>query len=442
MPKSKSKILIIEPSRLQKEIILNHVVLAELYADVYTQEQEGINAAKANAYELVICANELSSMKGAELAQRLRKEVGSAVPILLLSASDEEPLFQQAFSHGVTEIIHRKNLIELQAYLSRIKEGELNTDAGTGRILCVEDSAPIAQLIKKVLEDEGHFVDVVDSAEEALIKLKLDFSQFDLVITDILLAGKKTGMGLIRDLRCLPSKLAKIPILAMSGLDNEDQKIETLRLGASDFAAKPINFEEMVVRARNLVKSKKLYDKVIEQEAALKKLAVTDALTGLYNRHYLADMGLKRVEEARRHQQQLSILMIDIDHFKKVNDTYGHAAGDAILKAVGDLLKASCRREDFAVRFGGEEFVLVLPHCNIGNAFVKAEKLRTAIEQLNPEKISITGSFGVSSFMAIEPAQSFNELFKLADEALYLAKQNGRNQTVQSESNVKSESNS
>ena len=151
---------------------------------------------------------------------------------------------------------------------------------------------------------------------------------------------------------------------------------------------------------------------------------MTDQLTSLYNRYSLSDMASNYLSEACRHGNPLSIIVTDIDYFKKINDKYGHSIGDAVLIAVSQLLKNSCRNEDFAARFGGEEFVILLPHCNLESAIQKAETLRQSIETMNPESIPVTASFGVAT-LPLETTCQFDELFNMADKAVYAAKAGG-----------------
>ena len=154
---------------------------------------------------------------------------------------------------------------------------------------------------------------------------------------------------------------------------------------------------------------------------------MTDQLTGLYNRHSLFDIGPKYISDAKRHDFSVSLLVFDLDHFKNVNDTYGHGVGDVVLKAVGQVLNDNCRIEDTVARFGGEEFVMLLSHCDIDLAFTKAESIRIAIEKAKPNDLTITASIGVA---ALGLDDDFESLFDKADKAVYEAKDTGRNKVV------------
>lgn len=154
---------------------------------------------------------------------------------------------------------------------------------------------------------------------------------------------------------------------------------------------------------------------------------MTDQLTNLYNRHSLFDIGPKYLCDAKRHEFPVSLVVIDLDHFKNVNDTHGHATGDDVLKSIGHVLKEQCRTEDFVARFGGEEFVMLLSHCDIDFAVTKAENLRKEVEAAQAAGLTITASLGVA---AMDENDDFNSLFEKADKAVYEAKETGRNKVV------------
>nr|WP_246723013.1 GGDEF domain-containing protein [Aliikangiella sp. G2MR2-5] len=150
-----------------------------------------------------------------------------------------------------------------------------------------------------------------------------------------------------------------------------------------------------------------------------------DPLTGLYNRYYLDEVVCQKFSESVRHQSALSLMLLDIDHFKKVNDTYGHLTGDVVLKQVAQLLSKNSRSEDIVTRIGGEEFVIILDHCDLNKACEKAEQLRKDVETLKPANIDTTISIGVSQLKPL--GETLNQLLARADKAVYQAKKSGRN---------------
>ena len=205
---------------------------------------------------------------------------------------------------------------------------------------------------------------------------------------------------------------------AKSEIHEEEKGLE---IGAVDYITKPISPAIVAARVKTHVTLKLQHDK-------LQNMAMHDQLTGLYNRYFLLADANHKVSKSKRHNYELSVLMMDIDHFKAINDTHGHAVGDDVLKAVADSLSSEKRKEDVLARFGGEEFVLLLDHCNVIEAEIKAEKLRAAIQALQPENLDITVSIGVAQLNSKET--SFSEPLKRADEALYQAKDQGRNRVV------------
>ncbi len=190
---------------------------------------------------------------------------------------------------------------------------------------------------------------------------------------------------------------------------------------------KPIVREELEVRMRNLVTMKQLFDRLHDQHQATRDLSLRDPLTSLHNRYYLMEQVPVMIEQAKNSGKPLSMLVIDVDHFKKVNDTHGHSTGDAVLVGIAETLRSLIRNNMLLVRYGGEEFVMLFPGTNLLQASVGAEHIRSRIEALNPGGIPVTASFGAAEW---KPGESFDQLFRRADECVYKAKAAGRNQVV------------
>jgi len=214
---------------------------------------------------------------------------------------------------------------------------------------------------------------------------------------------------------------ASIPIIFVTAKNEVHEEEKGLEIGAVDYITKPISPAIVAARVKTHVTLKLQHDK-------LQNMAMHDQLTGLYNRYFLLEDARHKVSKSKRHSYALSVLMMDIDHFKVINDNYGHAVGDDVLRAVADSLSSEKRQEDVLARFGGEEFVLLLDHCNIKEAEIKAERLRAAIEILQPADLKITVSVGVAELNSEET--TFTEPLKRADDALYIAKEKGRNRVV------------
>ena len=284
-------------------------------------------------------------------------------------------------------------------------------------VLIVDDVAVNVQTLALLLKDD-YAIKVATSGARAL-ELAEQEPIPDLILLDV-------GMPVINGYDVLKllqenSETAQIPIIFVTGKDSADDEEYGLSLGAVDYIVKPIRPSIVKARVKTHVTLK-------QQRDMLTKMATTDQLTGLHNRHYMSDMLSKKVSRAKRHGEALSVIIVDIDHFKNVNDTFGHLIGDIILKSVGQVLLDSARKEDIAARFGGEEFVLILDHCNLEDAQKKAEGLREQIEKLQPQKIAITASFGVAQLN--KSIDKYEDLLKNADKALYKAKEEGRNRVI------------
>jgi two-component system cell cycle response regulator len=221
----------------------------------------------------------------------------------------------------------------------------------------------------------------------------------------------------------------KLPILVMTSFDDPTRKTELFRAGVNDYVPKPLVEAEFMARVRNLLIARQLFERVEEQERRMRELATTDQLTGLGNRHLFFELATRYLARAEREGRVLCMLVADVDHFKQVNDQHGHALGDRVLRAVGDVLRASSRKGDLVARFGGEEFVLLMPNCGAEDALAKAEKIRRDCEQLDASGVRLTISIGVACFDPGDP-ESLDSLFGRADKALYDAKRLGRNRVI------------
>ncbi|MEN1728217.1 MAG: diguanylate cyclase [Pseudomonadota bacterium] len=350
---------------------------------------------------------------------------GRDIPIVLLTSAQDNQTRKRAFEAGVTDITAKTGIEEV---FQRAQRWSSNDDKLlNGRVLYVEDSRTVTKVMTRLMERMGLEVEHYVSASEAYTHF--DPQRHDLVISDILVEGEMSGIALVGELRQQYPDKIKTPILAMSGMDDDIRRVELFRLGINDFITKPVIFEEAASRIRNLVVQKQLFDQVQQQRIQLYEMAMTDPLTGLYNRNSLAEFATKISSAANRHDMELSVIVVDLDHFKQVNDTHGHLVGDQVLASVGEAMLASCRQEDFAVRFGGEEMLLIMPHCSLDAAAERAEQMRQRIERLKPAGIEVTASVGVSA-KPIGRDIELQQLIRMADQAVYQAKSDGRNRVI------------
>lgn len=419
------KALVVEPSILYRKIV--KMQLTELgYEVVFTKTgQESIETLNADTFDVVIFAMFLPDMNGATFCLKIRSERKlQHIPAFMVTSSNDSDVLEKASSSGVTEIFHKDDFNRFADYLRTFTDKIEGEKKISGRILYVEDNLVVATITGRVLENLGLDVDHFMQAEEALEAFKEN--NYDLVITDVMLKDGMSGIGFTKVLREMEKDESAIPILALTGLDDVARRIELFRAGVNDYVSKPVVDEELIARVRNLISNKKLLDKVKQQQEQLLQMAMTDPLTKLNNRHYLMGITPQKISEAFRHKTPLSMIVIDLDKFKDVNDTYGHAAGDTVLREVGRLLVKESRTEDITVRFGGEEFLIVLSHCNEAHAITKAETLRKLFVELDPGGLHISGSFGVAC-LPMDFKSDFTGLFAAADEAVYKAKESGRN---------------
>lgn len=281
-------------------------------------------------------------------------------------------------------------------------------------VLIVDDVRINLQTLAHILKDD-YTVKMAQGGREALELVVLDPIP-DLILLDVGMS-EVSGYDVCKMLR-EDIDTVHIPIIFVTGKDSIEDEEYGLSLGAVDYITKPIR--PLIVKARI-----KTHITLKQQRDLLKTMAVSDQLTGLYNRHHLTDALIRKVARANRHDYPLSVIIIDIDHFKNVNDTYGHLTGDDILREVGEVIGSVARKEDIAARFGGEEFVLVLDNCTLEDAYLKAERLRQKIETLSPSRLDITASFGVAELNL--QINTCTLLLDSADKALYEAKNEGRN---------------
>jgi len=295
-------------------------------------------------------------------------------------------------------------------------------------VLVIDDSAVIREQVVRTLKEVGLF-DEYQQARDGLEGFRtLIDSRADLVICDVDMP-RMDGFKFLQLVESRPELLG-VPIIMLTGMMDFDSKIKGLEQGASDYLTKPFDAGELVARVKVQLKIKSLQDELKKANELLKKLTNIDHLTNLFNRRYLTEILDGEFFRARRNQEQLSLIILDIDYFKKVNDTYGHQNGDVVLAAVAGLSQRQLRAYDSAARYGGEEFVLVIPGTSLEGAVPVAERLRQAVLEFSfpapMEDLTVTISLGVASYPSAQ-VDSVDALFRQADEALYRAKQNGRN---------------
>ena len=300
-------------------------------------------------------------------------------------------------------------------------------------ILIAEDDAVTRMLLEKTLIKAGHEVVSVENGQKAFDLFQERF--FPIVLTDWMMP-EKDGLELCRAIRQKENP-GYVFIVLLTAKDSQDDIITGLEAGADEYLTKPFNRVELIARLNT-------GRRILEQEGALRQaneeiriLSITDPLCGCSNRGCLNTRLPQEISRAKRYRRSLSVVMCDIDHFKKVNDTYGHQAGDLVLKEFSKRIKDSIRdKVDLVARYGGEEFFVTLPETDLKAALNVAERLRHIIYEkkfdIKKKKIKITASFGVAGFNSGNAGDeiSFDILIRHADKYLYQAKNEGRNKVV------------
>jgi two-component system cell cycle response regulator len=417
------KVLVLENSRLFQRTLRELLEEVNCEVDCVSSGRDGIVLLESNSYGLIIAGQNIFDESSAAFIKYCRIQVKKC-PILLLTSEPNETLLTNARSAGIREIFPKTDIRQLRENIHYHINGKRNIIIQGGRVIYIEDSPSVAHAISRDLEKMNLEVDHYRNAEDAYNALFK--KEYDLMITDVMLQGAMSGLTLVRMVRALKNHRSEVPILAMTGHDDPKRRIELFHAGINDYVTKPPIEEELAARVNNLISNKRLHDEVRQQQQALLQMAMKDQLTNCHNRHSLVENAPRYINDSIRYGHPLSIMILDLDHFKKINDEYGHGSGDRVLADVGEMLIKSSRQGDFVSRIGGEEFLILLPHCVAENALSKSEKIRSMIENGNPGGLHLTASIGIAC-LCDEHQADFDRLYKSADEAVYYSKRNGRN---------------
>lgn len=297
-----------------------------------------------------------------------------------------------------------------------------NMDAN---VLIVDDEVGVRDSMHEFLEMAGFQSKMAASAEEAIDLLKNDNIQ--VVITDIMLPG----MGGL-ELTKLIKQDYNSDVIVMTGYSGDYSYEEAINMGASDFVIKPVRLEELLLRLKRVLKERDLAHERVRMMEKLQRLAITDGLTKLHNSRSFYSQLEVEVDRFNRYKHPLSLLLMDIDHFKEYNDKFGHLEGDKVLVQISQLIKSCLRKLDTAYRYGGEEFTVILPETTCEEGLTVAERIRNAVKEntYKPEnglEVTITISIGATEYSHKEELSSF---IQRADKAMYLSKQGGRDRVT------------
>lgn len=307
---------------------------------------------------------------------------------------------------------------------------------GNEKILLVDDDLDNLKIVKRLLEKAEYVVEAVDSGEKGL--RALESYRPDLILLDV----NMPGMDGLETIQLLKKKEDAAAVVFVTANANTADVIRGLDAGALDYIAKPFSALELLARVRAQLRVKKLQDELREANKKLQSLVEIDDLTGLYNMRSIYEKMDQEIERARRYKHGVAAVMLDMDHFKGVNDNHDHLFGSHVLAEVGSLIKKNIRTHDFAARYGGDEFLICLSQTTAAGTRLFCERLREVLESYhfkhNQDEIRLTGSMGCAIIVDGKSLMDSRSLVRHADHCLYQSKQAGRNRVTFIEFNEES----
>jgi len=377
---------------------------------------EALNEIHSCSFDLMLTSLEFKDGSVESLLQVMNGADCQEIPIVVITSTDSIQLREKLFALGVAGYLLKGEIDErsMKQYLDAFAaHDELSRFMRNLRVAVLDDSKVILKIVSRILQLNGFtsvtlFEDPADMLESP--------PEFDLYLTDMVLPGM-TGEQVVTKLRERDSRAI---IICMSQFATDKPLAGILLAGANDYIQKPFDAVALISRLKVNVLSFQL-------KKRLELSAITDGLTGLFNHRHSLERLDGEILKARRYNRPLSLIMMDIDNFKHINDTQGHQGGDLVLSSIADTIRTHVRETDVAGRYGGEEFLIVLPETDIAAARRTAEKLRTAIAILMPirdGKPGVTVSAGVAEWKAGEDSAG---IVHRADDFLYAAKRNGKN---------------
>lgn len=439
--------------------------LTREYFDVVTANSgpEALERIHAQHPDIVLLDVMMPGMDGFEVCEKIRADPATMhIPVVMVTALSDASDRVRGLEAGADDFLTKpvndvalfarvRSLVRLKMMTDewRLREstsGQLGmlvaTDsvhtqtAEAARVLVVEDSAiDLDKIVETVARDR----DIVTDTDTCAGGLELALAEeFELIVISLTLM-REDGLRLCSQLRS-HEKTRQIPILLLADETDMDRIAKGLELGANDYLIKPIDRNELLARTRTQVRRKRYQDKLRANYEASLSMALTDSLTGLFNRRYLSAHLPRLLDRSGGNNKPVSALLFDIDHFKVVNDTWGHGVGDEVLKEVAQRTSRNLRNFDLVARLGGEEFVVIMPDTDSSQAMAVAERLRRRIAEepfavsAPVGKIDVTISIGVAladwTLDAEGRPESGDALLRRADTALYQAKRSGRNRVV------------
>lgn len=417
--------------------------------------QDALDVLARERIDVVLLDVMMPGMDGFETCRRIKSHPATHhVPVVMVTALDQPADRVQGLEAGADDFLTKPvddiALITRVKNLARVKmlNDEMMLRAATGRQFGMPDATMLEKIVNGrggrilIVEDNprqaARLLESLSKIHDAFIErdcqralMSLTEHNFDVVIVSLSLAGAD-GLRLCSQLRSI-DRTRHMPIIVMIDQGDDARLLRGLDLGVNDYLVRPIDRHELLARVRTQIRRRRHADLLRTSLVETVEMAVTDALTGLHNRRYMEGHLKTLLAEAKRSNRPFSLLVTDIDFFKKVNDTHGHDGGDIVLKEFARRLKQSTRGIDLACRLGGEEFVMIMPETDLARAWQIGERLRTSIASepfvINRDThIDVTASVGLATLE--KPEDTPASIFKRADTALYAAKKRGRNQVV------------
>jgi len=431
--------------------------LSAEYFDVTTASNgaEALTLCERGECDIVLLDVMMPDMDGFEVCRRLKSNPATHhIPVVMVTALDQPSDRVRGLDVGaddfLTKPVNDMALVSRVRSLTRLKmvtdelrmraltsreiglespEREAVAEAGrNGRILIVDDRPSSYERIAAMLGE--HAVEVEAEPAEALIRAAE--GDYELIIVSLSLENFD-GLRLCSQLRSV-DRTRHIPILVIADPDSDARLARGLEIGVNDYLVRPLDKNEMLARVRTQIKKKRYAERLRDNVQMSIEAAITDALTGLHNRRYMETHLNALVEQAASHGKPIAVLVLDIDFFKAINDTHGHDAGDDVLREFALRIRKSIRNIDLACRYGGEEFVIVMPETDMGVATMVAERLRRAVAgesfpvQQGMKLLNVTLSIGLATLS--DAGGDAAAILKRADQALYRAKRDGRNRVA------------
>jgi two-component system cell cycle response regulator len=451
-----ARILVVDDVPANRRLL--EAQLSAEYFDVVTAANgaEALALCARDECDLVLLDAMMPDIDGFEVCRRLKTNPATHhIPVVMVTALDQATDRVAGLDAGADDFLTKpgsdlvliarvRSLVRLKMMTDELRmravtskeiglenpAREAVADTGRGaRILIVDDRQISWERMAQTLALE-HTVDVETDPRKAVFQAAE--SPFDLAIVSLGLENYD-GLRLCSHIRSL-DRTRNLPLLAIAEADDNTRLMRGLEIGVNDYLIRPIDPNELLARVRTQVKKKRYAERLRDNVQMSIEAAITDALTGLHNRRYMESHLGTLVEQAAVRSRPLSILILDIDFFKSINDTHGHSAGDEVLKEFSRRLKKAVRGIDLACRYGGEEFVVVMPDTDIAMATVVAERVRRRIAaepfpiNQNTRTVQATISIGIAAMRSAEDMPS--TIIKRADQALYRAKREGRNRVA------------